>query len=120
MESQLPPQQSVFNQRQQSALPNATAILILGITSIPTACCGGIVGMICGIIALVLAKKDTALYRSMPDNFTQGSLDNLKAGKVCAIVGLSLAGLVIIYYVFIFILFGTMMITPEMFKNLSK
>ena len=44
-----------------SKLPNATTVLVMGIISILGCCCYGIIGIVCGIIGLVLAKKDTAL-----------------------------------------------------------
>jgi hypothetical protein len=88
-------------------LPNATAVLVLGIVSIALCWCYGIVGIISGIIALVLAKKDTALYNASPDFYTQGSYNNLKAGKICAIIGLILSALILIYMIFILVVFGT-------------
>ena len=45
----------------QQKLPNATAVLVLGILSIVTCCCYGIPGIVAGIIGLVLYKKDNAL-----------------------------------------------------------
>ena len=42
----------------QRPLPNATAVLVLGIIAIVGCFCDGIPGLVCGIIALVLAGKD--------------------------------------------------------------
>jgi len=42
---------------EQKKLPNATLILVFGILSILTCCCYGIVGLILGIIAIVMAKN---------------------------------------------------------------
>ena len=53
-------EQSNFNELTNQKLPNATAVLVLGILSIVTCCCYGVVGLILGIIALVLAKKERA------------------------------------------------------------
>ncbi|WP_435524383.1 CCC motif membrane protein [Chryseobacterium indoltheticum] len=50
----------------QQKLPNATAVLVLGIVSIVGCCCYGVLGLIAGIIGLVLYKKDNALYQSNP------------------------------------------------------
>jgi hypothetical protein len=88
------------------ALPNATAVLVLGIIAIVGCFCYGIIGLICGIIALVLAKKDMALYNANPGGYTPGSLSNLKAGKVCAIIGLSLSILYVCLVIFIIITIG--------------
>ena len=93
------------NRPTQIPLPNATAVLVLGIVSIVGSCCYGVIGIICGIIALVLAKKDFKLYNDAPDVYTQASLGNLKGGKICAIIGLCLSVaylLVIIIYLAIF------------------
>lgn len=75
-------------------LPNATAILILGILSI-IICCGGIIP---AIIALILASKAKSLYHSNPQNYTAQSFSNVKTGKICAIIGLILGILTFITY----------------------
>lgn len=77
----------------QSNLPNATAVLVLGIISIVGCFCYGLIGLICGIIALVLAKKDLALYRANSARFTTGSYNNLQAGRICAIIGTTLSAI---------------------------
>lgn len=79
------PQQD-FNQ-PQIALPNATAVLILGIIGIITCCCWG-GGAILSIIALILAAKDMRAYRANPYMYTKGSYNNLNAGRICAIIAL--------------------------------
>ncbi len=66
-------------------LPNANAVLILGILSIPACCCYG-VGLIFGIIALVLAKKDMVAYRENPSLYSNYS--NLNTGRILAIIGI--------------------------------
>jgi len=70
-------------------LPYATGVLVLGIISIPSCFCYGI-GFICAIIALVLAKKGKGAYKLNPSKYTPSSYNNLKSGKVCAIIGLIL------------------------------
>ena len=54
--------QSTSGSGMLQQLPNSTAVLVLGIISIPTCFCYGIVGMICGIIALVMNGRATKLY----------------------------------------------------------
>lgn len=91
----------------QKNLPNAVAVLVLGICSIFPGCfCAGLIGIICGIIALVLAKKDFALYNTNSNDYTPSSYNNLKAGRVCAIIGLSLSSLVFLIYVIYFAFLG--------------
>lgn len=101
------------NNSTLQSLPNSTGVLILGILSIVFFLCYfclGILGLTLGIIALVLAKKDLKLYNSQPNNYTSSSLSNLKAGKICAIIGICLSSLWliigIIYIVFILIFAG--------------
>ena len=50
-------------------LPNATAVLVLGILSILTCCCYGVIGLILGIVALVLASRDMKLYFENPESY---------------------------------------------------
>ncbi len=83
----------------QESLPNATAVLVLGILSIVTCFAWGIIGLVLGIIALVLSKKDKELYDSNPKIYAN-SYKNSKAGKVCAIIGVSLSALFFLYIVF--------------------
>ncbi len=90
----------------QRPLPNATAVLVLGILSIVTCFCYGLVGLILGIIALVLASKDKRLYSASPEIFTQASYKNLNAGRICAIVGLILSAIYILCMVIIIVMIG--------------
>ena len=82
----------------QQKLPNATAVLVLGIVSIVTCCCYGIPGLITGIIALVLYKKDNELYKSNPTQYSD--FNNLNTGRILAIIGIILSILYILYLVF--------------------
>jgi hypothetical protein len=90
----------------KAPLPNATAVLVLGIISIPTCCCYGIVGLVCAIVALVLARSAKNLYRVNPEEYTEGSYKNLNAGVICAWIGLALAVLYIIYMIVIITTIG--------------
>jgi hypothetical protein len=86
-----------FDQIGMKKLPNSTAVLVLGIISIPSCCCFyGLLGLILSIVALVLAKKDYALYNANPGAYELKSYSNLKAGRICAIVGLTISGLTIL------------------------
>ncbi|MFP4664018.1 MAG: CCC motif membrane protein [Bacteroidales bacterium] len=81
----------------QQPLPNSGGILAMGIISIVMFCCcyGGI-SLILGIIALVLSSKANRLYMKNPELYTESSYKNMKAGRVTAIIGLSLAALMMI------------------------
>jgi uncharacterized membrane protein len=104
----------------QIPLPNATAVLVTGIISIVGCFCYGIVGLICGIIALVLAKKDMALYNANPSSYLPGSFNNLKAGRTCAIIGLILSALYVIFYIVIILIFGAAILSnpQEIFNQM--
>ena len=89
---------------EQQKLPNATLILVFGIISIITCCCYGVLGLIFGIIAVVLAKKATALYNENPEQYTGYS--NVKTGKILAIIGIILNLLYLIYVIWLFATIG--------------
>jgi len=110
-----PPQGGGFGYGgMQQALPNATAVLVLGILSIVTCCCFyGILSLVLGIIAIVLSKKDIALYLANVGAYTESSYKNLKAGRVCAIIGLVLAGIMIISCIIFVSIFGFGMLSDQ-------
>ena len=89
---------------EQQKLPNSTLILVFGILSIVTCCCYGIVGLLFGIVALVLANKAMTQYKSDPELYTDPS--NVKTGKILAIIGIVLSVLALIYYIGIIAYFG--------------
>ncbi|AUP81139.1 CCC motif membrane protein [Flavivirga eckloniae] len=89
---------------EQQKLPNSTLILVFGILSIVTCCCYGIVGLILGVVALVLAKKATQLYAENPEDYT--GFQNVKTGKVLAIIGIVLSLLYAIFVIWLFATFG--------------
>lgn len=75
-------------------LPNSTAVLVLGIVSIVAVFCTyGILGVALGIIGLVLAGNPIKLYNENPEKYTEASYKNVKAGRICSIIGVSLGGL---------------------------
>jgi len=78
----------------QQAIPNSTSVLVLGIISIVGCWCWGIPGVVCGIIALTQANKGKAAYNLNPGLYSLASLKNMNAGRVCAIIGLCLSGIV--------------------------
>lgn len=87
-------------------LPNATAVLVLGIVSIVGCMCYGLIGAICGIIALVLNSKDKKLLLANPEGYTESSVKNLNAGRICAIIGLSLSALYLVFMIIWIIIYG--------------
>jgi hypothetical protein len=80
---------------QKEKLPNATAVLVLGICSIVFGCF--VVGMVLGIIGLVLAGKSKRLYKENPDKYE--GYGSLNAGFVMSIIGTIIGSLYTIYWV---------------------
>lgn len=114
-----PAPQSIFQPGTQRNLPNATSVLVLGILSIVGCFCYGLVGLICGIIALVQAKKDLVRYNNAPGEYTESSYKNLKAGRVCAIIGVVISGLTVVIYLFFILTVGTAILSsPDVWRNL--
>ncbi len=108
-----PVQTSVFPQSPvPQNLPNANTILILGILSILLCWWHfvSIAGIILGIISLVMAGRETRLYQENPAQYTISSLNSVKTGRTCAIVGLTIS---IIVFVFVMLLiFGILISLP--------
>ena len=113
-------QQGYGPQVMQTA-PNSTAVLVLGIVSIIGCFCYGIVGFICGIIALVLYSKSIKQYRLTPEAYTESSVKNLNAGRICAIIGLVLSALYLATVIFAIAFFGMEMLSnPQEFLDKYK
>ncbi len=73
---------------EKQKLPNSTLILVFGIISIITCCCYGVIGLIFGVIALILANKAIKLYKEAPESYDGYS--NVSTGRVLAIIGIIL------------------------------
>lgn len=83
-------------------LPNGTTTLVLGILSI-------VICFVCGIIALVISNKDIAMYKANPGLYSTASYNNIKAGRICAVVGIALQVLGLIFYILIVVFAITQM-----------
>ncbi len=84
-------------------LSNSNIILIMGILSIVFCWWHfvSLIGIILGIITLIMAHKEMTVYRAHPDRYSLGSLNNVKTGRTCAIIGLTIS---IIIFVFVLLL----------------
>ena len=94
----------------QQQVPYSNSVLVLGILAIVGCFCWGIPGTVCGIVALTQSVKGKAAYNLNPGIYSEGSLKNLNSGRICAIIGLCLSGMVligIIIEIFIIGLAGT-------------
>lgn len=103
-------------ERQQ--IPNSTLILVFGILSIVGCCCYGVVGLIFGIIAIVLAKKATKLYAEEPEMYI--GYQNVKSGRILAIIGISLSVLYIAILIVALIVYGGIEGIIEMQRELQE
>ncbi|RZJ72243.1 CCC motif membrane protein [Flavobacterium sp.] len=111
----------LLQEKQPRNLPNATAVLILGIVSIFGCCCYGILGVILAPIALVLAAKDMKLYRAEPEIYLNYS--TLNAGRIIAYIGLAVSLITLIFYIYLLTtigLDGMMQMNEEMMRQWQK
>ncbi|MBU2949253.1 CD225/dispanin family protein [Tamlana agarivorans] len=89
---------------EQKKLPNSTLILIFGILSIPFFCCYGFISIILGIVAIILASKASKIYAENPDMYS--GYQNVKVGKILAIIGVVLGILFIAFMAWMVSYFG--------------
>lgn len=80
---------------QKPMLPNATAVLIMGICSIVFACF--FIGLVLGIVGIVLSGKGRKLYKENPGGWEGHG--QLNAGWIMSIIGTALSGLYVIYWI---------------------
>ena len=60
-----------FQLQGNKNVPNGTAVLVLGILSIVMCWTYGVIGLILGIVAIVLHRKDKAVYLTNPSVYEQ-------------------------------------------------
>ena len=100
-------------------LPNATIILILGIASLPLCCLCGM-GIVPAIIALVMSGQAKRQYLTDPAAYNPQSYSNVTAGRICAIIGLVLSGIYMLYNIFVFIIYGAAAVTnPDFLRQMQ-
>ncbi len=88
------------------SIPNANAVLVLGIISIVGCIFYGLPGLVCGIIAMILFKKVKATYLTDKQAY-EASYKNANAGYICAIIGTILSALFLLYLIFIIVFLAT-------------
>jgi hypothetical protein len=93
-------------------LPNANLILILGILSILFCWWHfvSIAGIVLGFVALVLATRESRLYHANPAAYSISSLNNVRTGRTCAIIGLTISTIVFTFV--IMLIFGILVTLP--------
>lgn len=82
---------------EKETLPNATAVLVLGICSIVFGCF--FVGLVLGIIGIVIAGKGRKLYKEDPAHWDGYS--SLNAGYIMSIIGTVIGGLYVLYFIIV-------------------
>ena len=93
--------QPLFNSKVP--LPNATAVLVMGICSIVFSCF--FVGVVLGIIGIVLSGKGRKMYKDNPSLYE--GYGQLNAGFIMSIVGTALGALYVIYWIIWVIILGS-------------
>lgn len=89
---------------EKQTLPNSTLILVFGILSIIGCCCYGIVGLIFAIIAIVMAKRATAMYKENPELYT--GYNNVKTGRILAWIGVVVSGIYLLAMIILISMYG--------------
>lgn len=107
---------------EKQTLPNSTLILILGILSILTCCCYGIIGLILGIVALILAKKAKETYLADPELYT--GYNNVNTGRILSIIGIVLSSIYVVLIIVMLIFYGGIEgiqeVQEEMMRNMEN
>ena len=89
---------------EKQMAPNGIASVVLGGLSLGIGWLWGL-GIILGIIGLIFSKKGYAAYNENPDMYKASAL--LKVGKITSIVGIVFGVIMLIYWIVIFALAGT-------------
>jgi len=82
------------NSGRRERIPGSGGILAMGILSIVFFL--GLLGPIMGIITLATSGSKVQMYHDFPDRYDEASFRQVKSGRTCAIVGLSLSGFALI------------------------
>lgn len=83
--------------------PKASSVQTLGIMGLIFTFLFGIVGLILNIIALSSSGSAMSDINSNPGKYTDSSRSKIKAGRTCAIIGLSIQGFALIVVLLIVI-----------------
>lgn len=82
------------NSSRREKIPGAGGVLAMGILSIVFFL--GLLGPIMGIITLATSGSKVRDYHDFPDRYDEASFRQVKSGRTCAVVGLSLSGFAIL------------------------
>jgi hypothetical protein len=96
----------------QMNLPNSNTILVLGILSLVFCWWHilSIVGIVLSIVTLSMTSRELSLFYTRPNDFTLSSLNNVKAGRICAIIGLIIS--ILVFVVALLMIIGLFALLP--------
>ena len=106
--------QPLTTNQQLEKLPNATAVLILGICSILFGCV--FAGFICGIVGLALSKKPMMMYQMNPMKYVNYGV--LNAGRILSIIGVILGAIAIVWGIISVLVLGGSFLLFDSFEDL--
>lgn len=75
-------------------LPNSSTVMVLGIIGLVLFF--NIIGLICCIISVSMASGALRAYNAEPMRYDEASYKQVKTGKTCGIIGMSLFGFALI------------------------
>jgi H+/Cl- antiporter ClcA len=89
---------------EKQKLPNATAVLVLGILSFLTFCCYGIFGIVFGLVGYLMSRSDSKRLQENPGEY--GNQNVHTVGKILSLIGLILGVLTLIFFIWIIMKIG--------------
>lgn len=93
-------------------LPNATAVLIMGILALTFSLLSCVflpvflIAVILGIITLAISASSVRLNRQSPGYYS--GYGNIQAGRICSIIALCIGGVYLLLVLFYLIFLGSM------------
>jgi uncharacterized membrane protein len=93
-------------------LPSGTGALVLGIVStvFSVIWCywiGSLIGLACGIIALIMSNNGKKLVAEFPNKYSLPSIGNNNAGRILGIIGICIASLGLLGLIIVLIIVGS-------------
>ena len=106
--------QPLTTNQQLEKLPNATAVLIMGICSLFFGCL--LVGLVCGIVGLALSKKPMQMYFQNPQKYI--NYGALNAGRIMSIIGVIFGAISLVWFIVATLILGESFLFFDWFEDL--